>query len=150
MRGKALHNLMVNRTNESLTDFCDIDIEHKLFFNGITNYVDLYIRYGLFELAIEVETTVRHAVDNAKKAAVIGVPLWIVVPTRRLKSTLTKKLNASGLRPGNEPIKVLLLDALRQALMKYLSRRIDGRIEDKQIVNRQNTPTIGSKFSYEN
>lgn len=150
MRGKPLHNLMVNRTNDSLKDLGDTCTEYKLSFNGTTNYVDLFIRCGSFALAIEVETTIRHAVDNAKKAAAVGVPLWIVVPTRRLKSTLTKKLNLLGLRPGSEPIKVLLLGAVRQAFMNYLSGRIDGRIENKQIVNRQNTPTIGSKVSYEN
>lgn len=141
---------MVNRTNDSLQDLGDTCTEYKLSFNGTTNYVDLFIRCGSFALAIEVETTVRHAANNVKKAAAVGVPLWIVVPTQRLKSTLTKKLNVLGLRPGGEPIKVLLLGEVRQAFMNYLSWRIDGRIENKQIVNRQNTPTIGSKVSYEN
>lgn len=72
-------------------------------------------------LAIEIETTARHAVDNARKAAMVDVPLWVIVPTRRLKSDLTRKLKDLAIRSGNQPIKILLLGQLRKELTNYLS-----------------------------
>ena len=72
-------------------------------------------------LAIEVETTCRHAADNAWKAVQVSVPLWFVVPRRRLQFEIARKLDPLGLRPGGEPIKILLSGQVEQELVRYLS-----------------------------
>jgi hypothetical protein len=89
--------------------------------NGATTCFDVFARQGRLTLAFEVETTSRHAVDNAVKASLVGVPLWIVVPRRLLKLKVARKIQPLNLRPGNQPIKILLLGQLQQELMKYLS-----------------------------
>jgi hypothetical protein len=148
MRGKSLHNLIAERVRAELEGLGEVHPEHKLSGNGTTTYVDLFFRRGLFVLAIEVETTIRHAIKNAGKAALVGVPLWIVVPHRRLKSAIANKTNNLGLRPSGQPIKILLLGTLRQTLTNYLSRRIDGGIKNKQMPPRQRTLSVRSKNNH--
>lgn len=133
MRGKTLHNLMAKKTRDEVEDFFNsVDSEHQISNHRTTTYVDLFARKDSIMLAIEIETTARHAVDNARKAAMVDVPLWVIVPTRRLKSDLTRKLSGPELRPGGKPIKILLLGELRQELANSLSWRINGRIKNKQ------------------
>ena len=57
------------------------------------------------------------------KATLVDVPLWVIVPTRKLKLELIRRLNSLALRPGGEPIKVLLLGQLEQSFVNYLSQR---------------------------
>ena len=151
MRGKTLHNLIAKKTRDEVEGFFDsVDPEHRISNQRATTYVDLFARKDSFVLAIEIETTARHAVDNARKAAIVDVPLWIIVPTRRLKSKLTGKLGGPELRPGGRPIKILLLGELRQELTNSLSWRINGRIKNKQRKNQRNTPSVGSEIDHAN
>lgn len=151
MRGKTLHNLMAKKTRDMVEDFFEsVDSEHRISNHQTTTYVDLFARKDSIVLAIEIETTVRHAVDNARKAAMVDVPLWVIVPTRRLKSDLNRKLGDPELRPGGKPIKILLLGELRQELANSLSWRINGRIKNKQTEKQRNTPSIGSETNHAN
>ena len=122
MRGDPLHNCTAEKAKATaglVFDF--VACEYGLRRNGVTTFFDILARQGSITLAIEVETTSRHAVDNARKAALVGVPMWIIVPLRRLKLEITRKLAPLGLRPGGEPIKILLLGQLEQELTNYLS-----------------------------
>lgn len=122
MRGKTLHNLIAKKTRDEVEGFFDsVDSEYRISNQRATTYVDLFARKDSIVLAIEIETTVRHAVDNAIKAAIVGVPLWVIVPTRRLKLELNRKLKDLAIRSGNQPIKILLLGQLRKELTNYLS-----------------------------
>lgn len=104
--------------------------EYGLRTNGVTTFFDVFVQQGPITLAIEVETTSRHAIDNARKAAVVGVPMWIIVPLRRLKIQIAGKLAPLGLRPGGEPIKILLLGQLEQELTNYLSLNIAANTQN--------------------
>jgi len=136
MRGKPFHNLMVDDTKATLDRFFEeVGLEYRLRRNNIVTDLDVFARRGSMTLAVEVETTDRHALDNARKAAAVGVPLWIIVPTRALQRRLVRRLAPLGLRPGGRPICVLLLGQLEQALTHYLSPRINNGIRNKQIKN---------------
>ncbi|MHC4799410.1 MAG: hypothetical protein ACYTF1_22475, partial [Planctomycetota bacterium] len=114
-------------------DICDsVDFEHQISNHQTTTFVDIFVRKGKIEVAIEIETTARHAVDNAKKAAMVGVPLYVIVPTHCLKSHLTRKFDDLELHPCGKPIKILLIGELRQELTNFLSRRINSRINNKK------------------
>ena len=122
MRGKALHNMMANRTGTTLHGFFhEVNPEYKCSRNGTVSYLDLYARENQFVLGCEIETTVRHGVDNALKATAVNIPLWIIVPTNSVRVKLLRKLKPLQLRPAGEPIKVLLPGQLERQLEKYLS-----------------------------
>jgi hypothetical protein len=122
MRGDPLHNLTVEKTETPLSRFFkEVYLEYKCSRNGVTTYFDCFARQNHFVLACEIETTARHGVDNAVKAAAVGVPLWIIVPTNNVKEQLQHKLKPLQLRPGGEPIKILLLGQLQEELEKYMS-----------------------------
>ena len=133
MRGRTLHNLIADRAQRLMENsFEKVWTEHKCHRHGTTTFFDLLGQTGALELAIEVETTVRHAVDNARKAEAVDVPVWLVAPQQRLQRTLQRKLETLDLTPGGKPIKILLLGQLEQALTNYLSWRIDKQINNKK------------------
>jgi hypothetical protein len=122
MRGRTLHNFIAKQVERTANRFFDfVTCEYCVRKNGVTTFFDIFARQGPVTLAIEIETSFRHAVDNAWKAAQVGVPLWFVVPRRRLQFEITRKLDPLGLRPGGKPIKILLLGQLEQELSHYLS-----------------------------
>jgi len=134
MRGCLLHNTMVKHVENTASKFFEfVWPEYRYIKNGVTMFVDVFAHRNSVTLAFEIETTSRHAIDNVKKAAAVGIPLWIIVPTRSLKFRLTGRLNDLELRPGGEPVKILLLGQLQQKLMNYLSLSIPAnRLKDKQ------------------
>lgn len=124
MRGDPLHNMMGNRTGTTLRGFfSEVYLEYKYCKNDVVTYIDAFAREKQFVLACEIETTSRHGVDNALKAAAVNIPLWIIVPTNNVKVKLSCKLKSLQLRPGSEPIKILLLGQLEMELEEYLSLR---------------------------
>jgi len=138
MRGKPFHTLMAYQIKAILDRFFeDVRLEYRRRGNNIVTDLDLFARRGSTTLAVEIETTDRHALDNARKAAAVGVLLCIIVPTRALQRRLVRRLAPLGLRPGGRPICVLLLGQLEQALTHYLSPRINKAIQNKQIKNQQ-------------
>ena len=132
MRGYPLHNFIVRQIQMIAGEFFELVVlEHLSRRNGVSTYLDVFARQGSVTLAFE--TTSRHAIDNAKKASLVGMPLWFVVPRRCLKIELTRKLSQLDLKPGGEPIKILLLGQLQQELTDYLSLFIHAnRMKDKQ------------------
>ena len=98
-------------------------MEHRFQANGTTKYFDLFAENPPDKIVFEIETTVRHAIDNARKAQAVGVPVWFVVPTQKVKRQIVRKLTTPGVMPGNKLIKVLLLGQLEGELAHYLSRR---------------------------
>ena len=122
MRGKSFHNTIVKEAENILREIStDVHLEYRYRRNGLVTDFDLFAEEKLFTLAIEVETTSRHGIDNAEKAAAVNVPLWIIVPTKKLKNKLSQQIRRLSLRAGGEPIKILRLGQLRQELRNYLS-----------------------------
>jgi len=131
MRGKPFHNLMARDVQEIARRFFDFTRrEYRFSKNRAVTYLDVFAQRGPIALAFEIETTSRHAVGNARKAALVGVPIWIIVPLRRLKLDITRKLAPLGLRPGGEPIKILLLGQMEQELTNYLSLNIAANTQN--------------------
>lgn len=121
MRGQILHNTMAKDAETTLENyFTQVHPEYKCCKNGIITFFDLFARQQLFVLALQIETTARHGVDNAIKAQAVGIPLWIIVPATKIKIRLSHKLNLLQLNPGGEEIKILLLGQLRRELQTYL------------------------------
>lgn len=117
MRGNLFHNRLAQKAQMTFENFAwCISIEHRIHANGTTTFFDLFAEINHYKLACEIETTPRHAIDNAQKAQAVGVPLWFVVPTRKVKRQIVGKLNNQNLAPGGEPIKVLILSELENEL----------------------------------
>jgi len=136
MRGQPFHNLIADQAKAVLDGFFEhVESEYPIRRSGAVTFLDLFAYGESGTLAVEVETTERHAIDNARKAAAVDVPLWIVVPTRALRNRLVHRLKELALMPGGQPICVLLLGELEQALTHCLSRPIEKTINNKQINN---------------
>ena len=134
MRGKSLHNHMASRLKTILeSSYLMVSLEYYIRTNGTVNVVDIFVQCGKIQWAIEIETTIRHALDNAYKAVAVGIPLWIVVPTSSLAIKVRTQLKSHNLQPGGEPIKILLLSHVEQEVTNYLSGYfVANKQNDKQ------------------
>ena len=117
MRGKVFHNRIAEEAKMIFNSHgWQIYTEHRCRKNGITTYLDLFAVKGDKSIACEVETTSRHAIDNALKAQAAGVVLWIIVPTRALRRQVERKLELSGITKNYQTIKTILLSQLNAEL----------------------------------
>lgn len=117
MRGKAFHNQIAEEAKTIFDNHrWQVHTEYRYRKNGVTTYLDLFAVKGDQAIACEVETTSRHAVDNAHKAQAVGIALWIVVPTRTLRRQIERKLGSSGVTENYTSIKTILLSQLNTEL----------------------------------
>ena len=117
MRGGAFHNKVVEEAKTVFSEHrWQVFTEHRYRKNGTTTYLDLLAVRGNKKIACEIETTSRHAVDNAVKALSADIDLWVIVPSRRLRRQVEHKLISSGLDTRHKNIKVLLFCLLEAEL----------------------------------
>ena len=117
MRGKAFHNQIVEQAEAIFSSrHWQTSTEHRYRKNGTTTYLDLFAVKGNLEIACEIETTARHAIDNAVKAQSTAIVLWIIVPTRKLRRQIKHKLKSSALIKNHQSIKTILLSQLNTEL----------------------------------
>jgi hypothetical protein len=123
LRGKALHGFLVDEAATTFTDDgWQVRREYPIRLgNGTVNYADLFVQKGGVTLICEVETSARHALDNAVKAKAAGLPLWVVVPNQKVRTAVVRKLNRPDLAPGGELIRISLKGELRQRLVTVFS-----------------------------
>lgn len=121
IRGGGFHNHLVSEAARIFQRAgFDVRLECPIRLpDGRKDFIDLLVKRQDCSICIEVETTIRHLVENATKADAVGLPLWVVVPTRKVKKAAIKKLCQSHLRPGGLKVYFLLLDELEQRVMKY-------------------------------
>ena len=146
MRGDCLHNYKAEYLKNELSVYpVGLYSEYRIRRNGITADFDFVLKIAAFWWAIEIETTLRHLVDNAKKAAAVNIPLWIVVPTRQMKKQAVRKLSPMNLTPGGEPIKLFLLGQVQKEVSNYLSRGnipVDAKINEPKMNVAPNIPLL--------
>ncbi len=117
MRGKTFHNRIAEEAKTIFSNHLwQVHTEYRYRKNGMTTYLDLFAVKGNQAIACEIETTIRHAVDNALKAQTAGLVLWIIVPTRTLRRQIECKLESSGVTENRQTIKTLLLSQLNTEL----------------------------------
>lgn len=117
MRGKAFHNRIAEEAKAIFSSHrWKVYTEHRYRKNGITTYLDLFAVKGDKSIACEIETTSRHAVDNAVKALSAGINLWVIVPSRTLRRQIEQKLISSGLDTGHKNVRILLFCQLEAEL----------------------------------
>lgn len=94
MRGSPFHNAIAQRV-------ADLFIVHGYATtlevplplpDGRTDFVDVLAWKGDVRIAAEIETTPRYVLVNVAKAAMLSLPLIIVVPTRRLERAVNRRL----------------------------------------------------------
>ena len=128
MRGDAFHQFLAERASFDLWNagFTVLQ-EHPIrLADGRLNFIDLFCTRGDVTLACEIETTVRYVSINAEKARMLDVPLWVIVPTQRLKQAARRKVERTVNRHVECSIQFLLLDELPQALTKCFPTFSDG------------------------
>ena len=109
MRGSAFHNRIVDEAKVIFSRHCwRVYTEYRYCNNGVTTYLDLLAIRGSYEIACEVEATARHVTDNAIKAQSVGIVLWVIVPSRRLRCLVERKLASSGFIKENKSLRLLL------------------------------------------
>jgi len=127
MRGKVFHNHMVKGAEAVFTHFNWLMyLEHCVRRNGVTTYFDLLAVMPDRLLGCEIETSSRHIIENAQKANAVAIPVWFIVPTRKVRNLAAAKIKQLDITPGGEPIKLLLPSQLEQELMNYLPLTIQA------------------------
>jgi hypothetical protein len=117
MRGSGFHNKIAEEVKAIFDNHnWQVYTEYRYRKNGVTTYLDLLAVRGNQKIACEVETTSRHAVDNAVKALSAGLDLWIIVPSRTLYRQIEHRLISSGINTKHQAIRVLLLCELEAEL----------------------------------
>ena len=118
LRGGSLHTYLILESERILRQagFHTYQ-EHPIRLpDGRLDFIDLLATQENFSIAIEAETSARHVLRNATKAEAIELPLWIIVPSRKVHNTITNTLAPSVLRPGGQRIYILLLGQLESEL----------------------------------
>ena len=124
MRGGKFHNKIVGDAKSIFSNNgWQTYTEHRYRRNGITTYLDLLAVKEGHRIGCEVETTIRHAVDNTIKAQSAGIMLWIIVPSRKLYRQIKQKLSCSGTAINRNSVRILLLSQLESEL-KHFSKEI--------------------------
>lgn len=123
LRGGNLHNYLVFESEDILRDAgFETHQEHpKKLPDGSLDFIDLLAEKEGFLVCIEVETSARYVLINAAKAEQLGLPLVVVVPTRKVKRAVQNKLGTTDIRPGDYDIYILMLAQLKQEVMNYFS-----------------------------
>jgi len=99
MRGELFHNKIVHDTADIFSrNKWHVLLEYRYQNDLVTTYFDLFAVKNGRQIACEIETTTRHLLDNARKASLAGIELWIIVPSRKLLRQADKQLAASGIR----------------------------------------------------
>jgi hypothetical protein len=123
MRGRPFHNKLVKDAESIFSAFgWETNTEQMFCVDGITTYFDFYARDGPLQVACEIETTRRHAIDNLKKAQAVGMPLWIIVPTRKVRRQIQRSLGRKQVFSGDKPVAVIVPDELKQHIIEYMSQ----------------------------
>lgn len=116
MRGDPFHNQLADTVRTFLERRgWRVWTEKRVVAADTIAYFDLFAVKDGQGIAFEIETTARHALDNAKKARALGVPVWFVVPRRRTKRQILRKLGARFVA-GGESVEVLLIDEIEGEL----------------------------------
>jgi len=142
LRGGKLHNYLVLESEGIFRDagFETYQEHPKKLPDGGLDFVDLLAEKKGFLICIEVETSARYILTNAAKAEQLGLPLVVVVPTRKVKRAVQNKLRKTDIRPGGCDIYILLLSQLKQELTNcfpLFSSANEGR-KNKKTNNKSN------------
>ncbi len=116
LRGGNLHNYLVLESEGILqaAGFETHQEQPQKLSDGGLDFVDLLAEKEGFLVCIEVETSARYVLTNAAKAEQLGIPLVVIVPTRKVKRAVKNKLGKTDIRPGASDIYILLLSQLKQ------------------------------------
>ena len=116
LRGGKLHNYLVLESENILQGkgFETYQEHPEKLPDGSIDYIDLLAKREGFLVCIEVETSARYVLTNVAKAEQLGLPLVIVVPNRKVKTSIQNKLNKPKISSGRSPVYVLLLAQLEQ------------------------------------
>lgn len=118
LRGGSLHNHLVCETEKIFRGAgFDTHQEHpKKLAGGGLDFVDLLAEGDDFVICVEIETSSRHVLDNAAKARELGLPLVIIIPSRKVQKAVKSKLEKAGINLKTGRIYILLLSQLEQEL----------------------------------
>jgi hypothetical protein len=121
MRGGALHNFLAAKAAGRFREAgFGVLIEHPLELpDGRLDFVDLLARHDGYTIACEVETTARHVLENLEKARTLDLTLWIVVPNRKVRSAVARKIRRAPKSQSGESVQILLIGEVFQRLTDY-------------------------------
>jgi hypothetical protein len=121
LRGGTLHNYLVFET-ENIFRGAGFDTQQEYpqrLPDGRLDFIDLLVQKGNFMVCIEIETSARYVLTNAAKADQIGLPLIVIVPNKKVKMAVQKKLAQSQITAGGLRIYVLLLSQVEKGFTNY-------------------------------
>jgi hypothetical protein len=72
-------------------------------------------------VCVEIETSTRNFLSNSAKADQLGMPLIVVVPNRKVKKAVQKKLEQNQITAGGFRIYILLLNEIEKGFTNYFS-----------------------------
>ncbi len=123
LRGGKLHEYLVLETESVFrkAGFKTRQEHPRRLPDGRLDFIDLMAECGDFIICVEIETTARYVVTNAKKAEELGLPLIVVVPNRQVQKAVRNKLRKLKIKPNKNRIYILLLNQLQQHVTNCFS-----------------------------
>lgn len=121
LRGGALHNHLVLET-ESIFKRAGFNTQQEYpqrLPDGRLDFIDLLVERGNCMICVEIETSARYVLTNAAKADQIGLPLIVIVPNRKVKMAVQKKLAQSQITAGGLSIYILLLSQVEKGFTNF-------------------------------
>ena len=137
LRGGKLHEYLVLETENIFrkAGFKTRQECPQRLSDGSLDFVDILAERNDFLICIEIETSARYVVTNAKKAEKLGLPLIVVVPNKKVQKAVKSKLRKAKIKPGKTRIYILLLDQVKQHVTNYfpLFSQVNAYRKNKKI-----------------
>lgn len=135
MRGDLFHNKLVKDAEAVFGELdWQTDTERMVCTKGVTTYFDLFAWTDSLIMACEIETTCRHALGNFRKAQATEIPLWIIVPTRRIRQQIQRSLGTEQIFPGGKPVEIIFPDELKECIQTYMkTNTLKGTDHENQM-----------------
>ncbi len=88
--------------------------EHRLLGGGTQTFVDVFVDLQGYWIAVEIELSLRHSLENARQALEVGCDeVHLLFPTARLRDSARRKLTMYLSRGKLDRIAFLLLRSYR-------------------------------------
>ncbi len=91
-----------------------VSTEHRLVGGGTQTFVDVFVDLQGYWIAVEIELSLRHSSENARRALEVGCDeIHLLFPTARLRDSARRKLTMHLSRGKLNRIAFLLLRSYR-------------------------------------
>ncbi len=107
---------------------CEVFREYRVIGEGTQSFIDVFVDLDGYRLAVELEMSTRHTVENVRRALAVGChEVQLVFATSRVSEAAHRKLKRQLPREKLDRVAFLLLSAYQPRAYCRKSRFLTGK-----------------------